>query len=700
MMMNLFFMLALVGAYVFFLTVHVYDNDTPFVLISDAAVTVVEGSLNASYWIELGSQPTADVTISIDNSASNGLVIASAVEITFTPSDWNVAQPIVLSGPNDDISNSDFTYNLVHSSASSDTNYDSGVMFLTSTSVNVKYYDDDIASIHVSKTQISLSEQTPTSATYQVSLTSQPTAAVTISIDNAGAGSRVSADFATLDFTTDNWHEPQTVTLTVNSDDVVNSDLSYDLVHTATSSDPMYDGLSAFFLPSANVHVQLQDNDYGSVMISKGSFYLLEGESSTYDISLTSSPNSTVVVNLSPSARISVSPDSITFTASNWSTPVEITMTTVVDSIAHGLPDVKSIVHSLVTSDPVYSTAPFLPAASIPVELHDIGMPGVSISPLRLFLTELEVATYEVVLFSQPLDTVVISIIDPEAQNFVTLDKDTLTFETGDWDTPQVVTATALDTFVANGVEPLKFTFVHTSSSTDTAYNGAGTYFVPSNGVLNVTLYNKDIECVNPCLPGKYPMLYGDIPICLNCPMGFYCPGECNGPIACPIGTRSDAEKAISKSTCESCPEGYISAYEASTTCTICPSGTICPDPASPWTPCATGSFSSAGSIECTNCTAGYACADPSLAPEICQDGQYSTAGQTECTPCPAGHFCPTASAEPVQCDAGYYSPGLITNCTECPVGSSCMDPAVPPRACSSTMQALARVCRTCPTIC
>ena len=375
-------------------------------------------------------------------------------------------------------------------------------------------------------------------------------------------------------------------------------------------------------------------------------------------------------------------------------------MTTVVDSIAHGLPDVKSIVHSLVTSDPVYSTAPFLPAASIPVELHDIGMPGVSISPLRLFLTELEVATYEVVLFSQPLDTVVISIIDPEAQNFVTLDKDTLTFETGDWDTPQVVTATALDTFVANGVEPLKFTFVHTSSSTDTAYNGAGTYFVPSNGVLNVTLYNKDIECVNPCLPGKYPMLYGDIPICLNCPMGFYCPGECNGPIACPIGTRSDAEKAISKSTCESCPEGYISAYEASTTCTICPSGTICPDPASPWTPCATGSFSSAGSIECTNCTAGYACADPSLAPEICQDGQYSTAGQTECTPCPAGHFCPTTSAEPVQCYAGYYSPGLITDCTECPAGSSCMDPAVPPRACSegTYSTATSEYCQLCPS--
>ncbi|MDE0512722.1 MAG: hypothetical protein OXI88_13145, partial [Gammaproteobacteria bacterium] len=75
-------------------------------------------------------------------------------------------------------------------------------------------------------------------ATYTVALDSQPTATVTVTIDNPD-GSPVTLDTSTLEFTTANWNEAQTVTVTAVDDNVDNADdkRSATLAHDVSGGD-------------------------------------------------------------------------------------------------------------------------------------------------------------------------------------------------------------------------------------------------------------------------------------------------------------------------------------------------------------------------------------------------------------------------------------------------------------------------------
>ena len=87
-------------------------------------------------------------------------------------------------------------------------------------------------------------------ATYTVALGSQPTAAVTVAI--ASSSSKLSASPTRLAFTTENWNDAQTVTLTARQDD---DDLNYWVSVSHTANGGGYDSTAA------NVYVVIQDDD-------------------------------------------------------------------------------------------------------------------------------------------------------------------------------------------------------------------------------------------------------------------------------------------------------------------------------------------------------------------------------------------------------------------------------------------------------
>ena len=114
--------------------------------------------------------------------------------------------------------------------------------------------DGSTAGVTVSKLALTVTEEDSSGDTYTVVLNTQPTASVTVTVGGLGS-SDLTANPASLTFTTVNWQTAQTVTVTAGSD----TDLTDDTValsHSAASSDSAYQGITI-----AGLTVTVADND-------------------------------------------------------------------------------------------------------------------------------------------------------------------------------------------------------------------------------------------------------------------------------------------------------------------------------------------------------------------------------------------------------------------------------------------------------
>ena len=86
--------------------VTVTDDDTAGVTVSESTLTLDEGA-SATYTVVLDAQPAADVLIRIDNNNQDVTVDTDAATsgsqntLTFTPSNWNTAQTVMVSAAQD-----------------------------------------------------------------------------------------------------------------------------------------------------------------------------------------------------------------------------------------------------------------------------------------------------------------------------------------------------------------------------------------------------------------------------------------------------------------------------------------------------------------------------------------------------------------------------------------------------------------------
>lgn len=123
----------------------------------------------------------------------------------------------------------------------------------TNTTATVTISDNDIDGVSLSKTTSSVTEGGATD-NYTVVLNSEPVADVTIALtpDNGEA----SVVPSSLTFTAANWNTPQTVTVTATDDTVADGTTNTILSHTATSTDPVYNGIAIL-----DHNVTILDND-------------------------------------------------------------------------------------------------------------------------------------------------------------------------------------------------------------------------------------------------------------------------------------------------------------------------------------------------------------------------------------------------------------------------------------------------------
>ncbi|WP_254032365.1 DUF4347 domain-containing protein [Planktothrix agardhii] len=226
------------------------DNDTKGITVTPTTgLTTTEAGGKATFTVVLNSQPTANVTIPLTSSnTAEGTI--DKTSLTFTATNWNVAQTVTVTGVDDLIDDGDIAYNIVMVAATStDTNY-SGVAVAD---VAVTNTDNDIKGITVTPTTGLTTTEAGGKATFTVVLNSQPTADVTIPLTSSNTAEGT-IDKTSLTFTATNWNVAQTVTVTGVDDLIDDGDIAYNIVTaSATSTDSNYSGFDASDVAVTNV---------------------------------------------------------------------------------------------------------------------------------------------------------------------------------------------------------------------------------------------------------------------------------------------------------------------------------------------------------------------------------------------------------------------------------------------------------------
>ena len=295
-----------------------------------------------NYTIELDSEPTSDVTVTVDLPANAGFTVNPGT-ITFTPQTWG-PKYVYVRGNQDDDAADEPPATIAHTVISTDTLYNGAA----AGSVSVTIKDDETAGVTISESTLGIEEGA--TVTYTVVLDTAPTGDVTVTIGGA-TDNDLALDKTSLTFTTTDWDAAQTVTVTAEHDDDAVDEPQVTITHTVSSPGAdEYDDVIA-----GSVSVTVTDDDSVGVTVSKTSLDIEEGDSATYTVVLDSEPTGsvTVTVNAPANTDVTAEPASLTFTVDDWDTPQEVTVAVAQDGDAAD--DAATVTHSVSGADPAYS---------------------------------------------------------------------------------------------------------------------------------------------------------------------------------------------------------------------------------------------------------------------------------------------------------------------------------------------------------
>jgi alpha-tubulin suppressor-like RCC1 family protein len=463
-------------------TYTINDDDTAGITIVEtgAGTTVAEGGTGDTYTVVLNSQPTSNVTITISGMTSNGVTATST--LTFSPSTpatlWSTPQTVTVAAVDDGATEGTLTETLVHTvSTSSDPNYPVAPLAMRAADVVVTILDNDTAGVTIIEGGggTAVTEGTVNSS-YTVRLNTDPlvgTVTVTaiadgqmrVCLTNNGTFSSSVA----LTFTSGgggNWATPQTIHVRAFDDAVVEGAHSGVIAHTSLhNSGITYTGLAV-----ASVTATITDNDVPAVTISDVVEVVEGGTTDTYRVMLDRQPSANVVVNISPDAQVSVSPNNLLFTTANWSSPQDVTVTAVDDAVAEDVPQTGVITHSAQGGSYTGISIPL-----VTTNITDNDTPAIILNQSggSTMVTESGTSdSYAISLATKPQagKTVTISVGNDASVSVSPL---TLTFTAADYNTPQTVMLSAVNDLIAQGTHTGTVTHVvDTVGSPDPLYAG------------------------------------------------------------------------------------------------------------------------------------------------------------------------------------------------------------------------------------
>ena len=442
-------------------SVMVTDNDVRGVSVSTGSLSIAAGA-NATYTVMLDARPTRSVAITVAEDTDLEGVTVSPTRLSFSTTDWNRPKTVTVRTNSEASGSVNMTHTVDDSSSSRDKAYDGVTIAPVSVTVSGTQ-----PGVRLSPSSLTINEGA--TRTYTVRLAADPTTNMTVAV--ASPNSDVMADPDSLEFTTDNWNDAQTVTVSVAEDDDAVSDTAM-LTHRHNSD-------SGPNLANGMLRVTVSENDRRGVSVAPTSLEVVEGATGNYSISLNSQPvgddDGNVTVTISgASGDVTVDPSQLRFTATTWRSEQTVEVRVAHDS--DGEPDdAVTLSHTVRGGDYDRESVD-----NVRVTIREDETRGIITNTDSLPLTEGKTGEYMVSLEAQPTGTVTVMVRG--ATGDVTVKPSRLVFTTSNWNEPQSVEVKAGQD--ADGEPDEAVILDHAASGG--GYNGV------TGGTVTVTITDND----------------------------------------------------------------------------------------------------------------------------------------------------------------------------------------------------------------
>ena len=445
--------------------VNINDSDTREVLIdAPDPFTFNEGG-SLAYTVRLGTEPTGQVTITIDDGAATDDITTDETALQFDIDNWNQPQTVIVSASSDEDA-ADDTATIEHTVSGADYGDNS----VTAESINVTVSDQNVRGVILQVGGV----ENPTNPTfsigegfgqveYFIKLATKPIntdgtdGAVTVTVTTSNTNELAVVDPGTaqtvasydVEFDATNWNEFQRVVIAAPAED---GDALQDIVTiTRAVSGSDYGANNVAADP---IQVTINDDDAPRFSTSSGSLNIIEGNSGAYTVVLDTLPvggNVTVTITVGSNPDIRLVDDSnnevteleLEFTTTNWNTSQTVTVRVAADNDA--VEDTGTIRHSAAGAN-FTGTAP---EVVMTVDVQETTEAGVTIEPVSLIVTEGRTGTYNLNLQSHPQANVTIVVTSSNVGK-VSVAPGRLTFRNSDWDQTQKITVTGVRDSDAN----------------------------------------------------------------------------------------------------------------------------------------------------------------------------------------------------------------------------------------------------------
>ncbi|AOX00986.1 hypothetical protein BJP34_17425 [Moorena producens PAL-8-15-08-1] len=380
--------------------VTITDND-PGLIITPATEPTEEGGDLTTYQVALSTTPTSDVTVTITTDGESELALSDD-NLNFGTSrnillSDTTPTTVTVRGTEDDKVEGLHTSTLRHETTDSrDPKYPEGEEEFTT--IDIK---DGTPGVIISNKSLSVSEGQE--GTYTISLTTEPTQDVTVTItaDEQGLISVDGEEFASQQVITLNQSTLEKEIKVQAVDDQPPEGIHSSIItHSIASADTNYSNENT---PIEDVTATITDNDIGVVII--GTPQVTEGSTDTYEIGLSTQPTGNVKVTITADDETEISIDGTSFAPTQDVTFSDLTLQTITvrgkdDSEFRSLRD-STIKHAISESQDITNYPLDLEIPDVTAEITD-DEPGVVIIS-NLDLTEGDMGTYEIGLNTPPL---------------------------------------------------------------------------------------------------------------------------------------------------------------------------------------------------------------------------------------------------------------------------------------------------------
>ena len=274
--------------------------------------------------------------------------------------------------------------------------------------------------------------------TQSVKLNSQPTDTVVVTVGASPGAPFTIGGTTAMSFSMGTWNIPQTFTITPELNDADSNDETGTIVVGVSSTDTDYAAVE-----SGPIVVSVTDDEPYYVVFDPSPLVVDEQDQNTVAITLSEPPPGNAVVTFTESSdKLNVNPTSVTFTALNWFTPINVGITALDDSDAFN--EEVSVSVDVDVMDFPSSAYNFASPAPLVVSIID-NEDAITLSGTSVVVTEGGTGTYTIVLANEPTGNVIISMREITDVGDLLTNIADVTFTTSTYNQPQTVTVTAKD---------------------------------------------------------------------------------------------------------------------------------------------------------------------------------------------------------------------------------------------------------------